>query len=40
MADYLHHDALVNALGKQQSGRGVWDQTRKTWNGREVTSDG
>ena len=23
MAEYLHHDALVNALSKQQSGRGV-----------------
>jgi len=23
VAEYLHHDALVNALSKQQSGRGV-----------------
>ena len=23
MAEYLHHNALINALSKQQSGRGV-----------------
>jgi hypothetical protein len=23
VAEYLHHDALVNALGQQESGRGV-----------------